>query len=169
VIEDDDPPEDEELAQAQRLAEALERAPDQRVPDAGVADAVDTADLIMASRLPELGPARAEAVLREVHARIDGERTRRRNRRIALAAVMTSTLAAAATVLLLLRPQDGTQEPAAVASAPPARGIDARSAAVDAQRAWLADPSADNRSALTARLADFRAAHFAELDRRLAP
>ena len=170
MIEDDDPPGDDELAQAQRLAEALEREPDHRVPDAGVADAVDTADLIMASRQPELTPARAESVLREVHARIEAERARRRNRRIALAAVMTSTLAAAAAVLLLVRPQDRMTEPQAVASVPVEEPrIDARSAAVDAQRAWLADPSADNRSALTARLADYRAAHFAELDRRLAP
>ena len=61
---DEDRYDDSELREAEALAEALERAPEQRAIDpTSAADAIDAAELIAASRLPELSLARAEEVL----------------------------------------------------------------------------------------------------------
>lgn len=158
-----------ELRDAGALAEALERAPELHAPASSASDALDAAELIAASQLTELSEARAEAVLRSVQERIEARRSRRRRRFALGLAAVASTLSAAAAVLLLMRPTDSPALQAPVAVSTALRAPEGGQEVVLAQRAWLGDPSPANRAALRGRLAQYRTAYVAELDRRLAP
>lgn len=187
-------PSDEELAAAERLAQLLDAtaATPSRVDAADTDDSrqlelLDTADVIVASRRPELDEISLESVLAEVEQRIETTRVRRKRIRLTLAA--GSTVAAAAAVMLAVLPQS-EQSPqmeaartAAVAPAAKSAPIPAppqtRAGAADvrttagralraAQLAWLDEQSAATQAELTAQLTSYRSTHLAMLQRRYA-
>ncbi len=166
---DDDRHDETELRGAAALAEALERRPEQRIGAADAADALDAAELISASRRSQLSQARVDEVLRDVHARIDAQRVRRRRRVLGLTAVTGALAAAAAALLMLTRPMDAPSRSEPVARVPDSAHEEsaARHSAVLAQRAWLSDASPANRIELRERIAQYRATHIGALDRRL--
>lgn len=161
---------DEELAQARALADALAGRP----VEPRVADAVDAAELVALLKAPELSEPAETKVLEDVERALERARLGRRTRaRLGLAAA-AGTLALAAAALLVVRagrqaaPQDAwvASTPAPEAPVAGAAPDPAATALRASQIAWLRAPTTESHAALDRALASYRAAQLDALAER---
>jgi len=169
----DEPPyDDDELAQATRLARALDDGGARE--HAQEIDALEAADVVSLLKAPTLNEARENAVLQKVENAIEAARRRTRTK-VALASGF-GALAIAAGALLMVR-SERAEAPMTAAPSPEPRTEPASAGAAasskasalrDAQIAWLSAPSSDSDAALEHALGAYRDERLAELERRYA-
>jgi len=183
MTSDEPPYREDEQAQAELLARALEEG--QQAPSK-IDDALDAAEVVRMLGAPVLSEARLHAVLADGEQRVARARTRARVR-FAVLGSATGALALAAAALLMVRATQHEPSSAAVApaqspsteapsapsaaakspvEAPVGGGASAEQALRLAQIAWLEMATAETRAQLDRALVSYRGEQLAQLEQR---